>query len=240
MFKVIAFVKRADGLEVEDFHARWRGRHAELIRNSPAAERALVRYEQSHRSLKDYNHDDCIYDGAAVQWYRDWDSFIAMVSDAEYQATVGVDERALFDQSNMLVVFTEVEDVIVPRPDDLAAPYTRLVCAVRRKPAMDLDEFHTYWLEQHGPLNRDDADIRRFFLAYEQNHRLRSDYDRPGCDIDGVTIQTFASASKFFEMAMDPIYEARIHPDELKFLARDDLIWMLTDAEDVILDRTGD
>jgi hypothetical protein len=114
------------------------------------------------------------------------------------------------------------------------------VCAVRRKPGMDLDEFHTYWLEQHGPLNRDDADIRRFFLAYEQNHRLRSDYDRPGCDIDGVTIQTFASASKFFEMAMDPIYEARIHPDELKFLARDNLIWMLTDAEDLILDRSAD
>ena len=95
-----------------------------------------------------------------------------------------------------------------------------------------------YWLEQHGPLNRDDAAIRRFFLAYEQNHRLRSDYDRPGCDVDGVTIQTFESASKFFEMAMDPIYEARIHPDELKFLARDNLIWMLTDAEDVIVDRT--
>ena len=75
-------------------------------------------------------------------------------------------------------------------------------------------------------------------LDDEQNHRLRSDYDRPGCDVDGVTIQTFASASRFFEMAMDPIYEARIHPDELKFLARDNLIWMLTDAEDVILDRT--
>ena len=111
-----------------------------------------MRYEQSHRSLRDYDHEDCIYDGAAVQWYRDWDSFIAMVSDAEYQATVGADERELFDQSNMLVVFTEVEDVIVPRPDALAPPYTRLVCAVRRKPGMDLDEFHTYWLEQPVPL----------------------------------------------------------------------------------------
>ncbi|MFM7270546.1 MAG: EthD domain-containing protein [Actinomycetes bacterium] len=238
MFKVIAFVKRSPEIGVEEFHERWRCRHADLIRASPAAASTLLRYEQSHRSLRDYDHEDCIYDGAAVQWYRDWDSFIAMVSDAEYQATVGVDERELFDQEAMLVVFTEVEDVIVPRPADLAPPYTRLVCAVRRKPGMDLDEFHTYWLAQHGPLNRDDADIRAFFLAYEQNHRLRSDYDRPGCDIDGVTIQTFESASRFFEMALDPIYEARIHPDELKFLARDNLIWMLTDAEDVILDRT--
>ncbi len=236
MFKVIAFVKRRDGIEIEEFHDRWRGRHADLIAQSPAA-KGLIRYEQSHRSLRDYEREDCPFDGMATQWYESWDAFIDMYSDTEYQATVGADENDLFDQKGLVAVFTEVEDVIVERPEGLAAPYTRLCCAVRRKPGMEIEEFHTYWLEEHGPLNRDDADIRKFFLAYEQNHRMRSDYARKDCDVDGVTIQTFASARDFYAMALDPIYAERIHPDELKFLARDNLIWLLTDAEEVILDR---
>ena len=38
--------------------------------------------------------------------------------------------------------------------------------------------FHKYWWEVHGPLNRDTPAVRKYFIRYEQNHRLAEDYAR--------------------------------------------------------------
>jgi hypothetical protein len=102
---------------------------------------------------------------------------------------------------------------------------------------MDLDEFHRYWWEVHGPLNRDTPAVRQYFIRYEQNHRLPQDYERDGCDLDGVTIEWFRSARDFFGMAVDPESRDVIRADEEKFLDPDGLVWMLTGPEHVVLDR---
>ena len=115
---------------------------------------------------------------------------------------------------------------------------TKLICGVRHKPGMDLDDFHRYWWEVHGPLNRDTPAVRKYFIRYEQNHRLPEDYARAGgSDLDGVTIEWFRSARDFFGMAVDPESRDVIRNDEENFLDPDGLLWMLTGPEHVVLDR---
>ncbi|MCZ7531446.1 MAG: EthD domain-containing protein [Acidimicrobiia bacterium] len=70
MIKLIALVKRNPELSREEFHRHWREHHGPLIRNSEAANRYVVRYEQNHRLADDYDRDgtgigDRGFDGAS-------------------------------------------------------------------------------------------------------------------------------------------------------------------------------
>jgi hypothetical protein len=235
MIKRIGFVRRRPGVDVETFHDRWRGAHAELVTASPAADGVLVRYEQHRRTARDYDRADCPYDGVAVQWYTSWDEFWAMRDDPRHDA-VRADGAELF--GDVLEVFTGPEMEVIAGPEDRGEPVTKLVCGVRHKPGMTRDDFHRYWWEVHGPLNRDTPAVRRYFLRYEQNHRLPEDYDRAGgSDLDGVTIEWFRTARDFFGMAVDPESRDVIRADEENFLDPAGLLWMLTGPEHVVLDR---
>ena len=61
----------------------------------------------------------------------------------------------------------------------------KMICMIKRKPGMSVEEFHRYWREVHGPLV---ASTRsgRHASRYEQNHRPLADYrdddDRRGWD----------------------------------------------------------
>lgn len=234
MIKRIGFVARNPALSVEEFHARWSGRHADLVTASPAGAEHLIRYEQHRRTARDYERAECPYDGVAVQWYDSLEGFRAMRDDARH-AEVRSDAAELFGE--VLEVFTDVEMEVIAGPDDRGEPITKLICGVRHREGMDLDAFHTYWWETHGPLNRDTPAVRKYFIRYEQNHRLREDYDRAECDLDGVTIEWFRSARDFFGMAIDPESRDVIRADEENFLDTDRLVWLLTGPEHVVLDR---
>jgi hypothetical protein len=234
MIKRIGFVRRNPALTVDGFHERWRGRHAEVVAASPAGAEHLLRYEQHRRTDRDYERADCHWDGVAVQWYDSLDGFRSMREDPRH-ATVLADSADLF--SEVLEVFTGEEMEVISGPEDRGDPVTKLICGVRHKPGMELDAFHRYWWEVHGPLNRDTPSVRKYFLRYEQNHRLPEDYERAGCDLDGVTIEWFRSARDFFGMATDPEGNAVIRADEEKFLDPTALVWLLTGPEHVVLSR---
>lgn len=234
MIKRIGFVARNPALSVEEFHARWQGSHADLVRTSPAAADQLLRYEQHRRTERDYDRSECPYDGVAVQWYRSFDGFLAMREDTRH-AAVRADAEDLF--SGVLEVFTELEMEVIAGPDDRGEPITKLICGVRHQAGMSLEDFHRYWWQVHGPLNRDTPAVRKYFIRYEQNHRLAQDYERDACDLDGVTIEWFRSARDFFGMAVDPESRDVIRADEENFLDTDGLVWLLTGPEHVVLDR---
>jgi hypothetical protein len=234
MIKRIGFVARHPSLSVEEFHAHWQNEHAELVAASPAGADHLLRYQQHRRTARDYERADCPYDGVAVQWYDSWDGFHAMRNDPRH-AEVRADAAALFGE--VLEVFTEPEMEVISGPADRGEPITKLICGVRHKPGMDLDEFHKYWWEVHGPLNRDTPAVRKYFIRYEQNHRLADDYRRAECDLDGVTIEWFRSARDFFGMAVDPESRDVIRNDEDNFLDPTRLVWLLTGPEQEILNR---
>ena len=235
MIKRIGFLVRNPALTVDEFHARWQGQHADLVTASAAAADQLVRYEQHRRTARDYERAECPYDGVAVQWYDSWKGFLAMRDDPRH-AAVRTDSADLF--AEVLEVFTGPEMEVIAGPPDRGEPVTKLICGVRHKSGMSLDDFHRYWWEVHGPLNRDTPAVRQYFIRYEQNHRLPQDYERAECDLDGVTIEWFRSARDFFGMAIDPESRDVIRADEENFLDTDGLVWLLSGPEHVVLDRS--
>jgi uncharacterized protein (TIGR02118 family) len=236
MIKRIAFVCRNQSLSTDEFHARWRGPHADLFSQNPAVKDHVLRYEQNHRKPRDYDRTDTPYDGAIIQWYESMDAVREMRSDSRYDQ-VTTDSAALLDLSQTLEVFTGNEQIVIAGPDVRDEPLTKLVCGVRKKPGMDRDAFHTYWWEVHGPLNRDTPAVRKYFIRYEQNHRLAEDYARTDVTLEGVTCEWFQSTRDFFGMATDPDSRDVIRADEENFLDPENLTWILTDAEEVIFDH---
>src|SRR3954469_7623955 len=236
MIKRIAFVRRSPSLSVDEFHAHWNGKHADVVAESTAGAEQLLRYEQHRRTARDYERTENSYDGVAIQWYRSLEGFHAMRADRRHQA-VRADAAEMFAPDGVLEVFTEAEREVVPGPPHRGEPVTKLICGVRHKDGMSRDDFHRYWWEVHGPLNRDTPAVRQYFIRYEQTHRLPEDYARGGSDLDGVTIEWFRSARDFFGMAVDPESRDVIRTDEVKFLDPDRLLWMLTGPEHVVLDR---
>jgi uncharacterized protein (TIGR02118 family) len=237
MIKRIAFVRRTHELTADEFHERWSGEYATLVAGNAAAGEHLLRYEQNRRKARDYDRTEAPYDGAEVQWFDSWDGYQAMLADARYEP-VHAAEAELFSTDDLLEVFTAEEQVVIAGPDVRESPLTKLVCGVRKKPGMDRDAFHRYWWEVHGPLNRDTPAVRQYFVRYEQHHRLPEDFARDGSEIEGVTIEWFPSTRAFFGMATDPDSRDVIAADERKFLDTDGLVWILTEAETVVLDRT--
>jgi hypothetical protein len=242
MIKRIAFLVRNPSLSVDEFHARWRGPHADLFAKNPAVQDHVLRYELNHRKPRDYDRTDTPYDGALVQWFESMDAVRELRSDTRF-AEVGQDTATLLDFSRTIEVFTAEEQVVIEGPAPRPELLTKLICGVRRKPGMDRDAFRRYWWEVHGPLNRDTPAVRQYFLRYEQNHRLPEDYDRAGPGwandptLEGVTCEWFPNTRAFFAMATDPESRDVIRTDEGNFLDVDNLTWILTDAEEVVFDH---
>ncbi len=112
----------------------------------------------------------------------------------------------------------------------------KLICFVKRNPALTVDEFHDRWREHHSRLVCETPGVGDRIARYEQNHRLARDYERlDSSDFDGVAVQWFDSIDDFTAMVADPGYQARVAPDEGELLDRDGLIWLLTESEEVFI-----
>ncbi len=235
MIKLICFVKRNPSLSVDEFHDHWRGQHARLISETPGVADRIVRYEQNHRAAEDYERGG-EFDGVAIQWFESMDDFVAMVGDAEYQARVAPDERALLDLDGLAWILTDEEEVVIPGPEERGEPVIKLICMVKRRPGMAIDDFHRHWRTVHSPLNCDTPSIARYFVRYERNHRTPADYERPGAsDFDGTAVEWYPSVQAFYDMIGEPAYRDVIFPDEGRFLDRDNLLWLLTEKEETII-----
>jgi len=110
----------------------------------------------------------------------------------------------------------------------------KLICFVKRSPALGVEEFHRDWRGRHADLVRNNDAARRYLVRYEQNHRLERDYERGG-DFDGVAIQWFRSARDFFAMVADPSFEAEVRADESRLLDRDATVFVLTGDEETVI-----
>ncbi len=116
----------------------------------------------------------------------------------------------------------------------------KLVCFLRRKPGLSIDDFHHHWLEEHGPLIAGTPELARHIVRYEQNHRLPEDRERDAADapgFDGVTIQWLESMDRFRDFVRDPLYAERIAPDEQRFLDRSSLVVFFTEPEQVVIEE---
>lgn len=231
MIKLICFVTRRDGLDPDEFHARWRDEHAPTVAGHPATRGRLVGYELHRRKARDYDRTDTPYDGVAVQRYSSYADFLTMLGDPDYGALMAA-EADLIDVGRSIVLFTAPERVVIDDP--LPDGGTKLFAALHRRTGTSVEEFRAHWADGHAAVNRDTPSIARHILRYEQ-HQTLDDPDQGPDAFDGVTIQWFASTGEFFAMAGEPEYTTVIEPDERDLLDQARLTWILTDREHVVV-----
>jgi uncharacterized protein (TIGR02118 family) len=237
VIKLICFVKRNPALGVEEFHRHWREHHADIVVGTPDLAGRVLRYEQNHRPLDDYDQPGRPdFDGVAIEWFESIDDFVGMVSSDGYRDRLAPDEAFMLDRDGIRWLLTEPEEVVIPGPAPRDGNGCKVHTMLRRKTGMAVDDFHRYWREVHGPLFRDTPAMARHVLRYEQNHRAAADYQRAGADeFDGVAIQWFSSPEDFWAMVTDPAYPGTIGADNPRFLDTDALTWILTDTEEVMI-----
>ena len=112
----------------------------------------------------------------------------------------------------------------------------KLVCFLKRKEGLTLEEFYEHWLGHHGPLIRRPPSWPATWCATSSTAGCPS---RPGparAGYDGITIQWFESVDEFSAFCAEPTYAELIEPDEATFLDRDAFVWMITEEPMVTMD----
>lgn len=104
MVTLHAFLVRRADLTHAEFLAHWRDVHGPLIRDTPALARHLVSYEQ-HAVIEGGRGGSPGYDGVAVQAFRSWEDFVAMLAEPAARA-MAEDEARFLDRDKLLVQFS--------------------------------------------------------------------------------------------------------------------------------------
>ncbi len=204
MLKAITFVKRKPGMSVEDFQAYWRAKHPEVVVRLPG----LRRYVQSHALLAGYRKGELPWDGIAEVWMDDADGFRRLPGTREYDAVLA-DEKRFIGRSSVLLV----DDAVI-KDGPVAADGVKNIEFVNRPKGMDVEKFHDYWRDVHGPIAAKIPVLRR----YVQSHARMGAY-RDGREpiYDGCAITWFDSTADMRLSATTPEYAAT-RADEPNFL----------------------
>jgi hypothetical protein len=218
--KLFGFLKRAAGTNAAEFHDHWEHRHAPVFAETPELRRRVRRYELYHRLAADEQRRrsdievaDAGFDGVAVQWFDTLADFQAMQADPVYRR-FSAEDGPRYRDPHVAWVVTRVPDVIVGPPGGRPDAGLSFICILRRKPGLDLGEFHDHWLHHHGALFQTIPELRDPLLGYEQNHGV----DLPGASFDGVTQQWFESLAAWTRSLEVPAHRRVVEPDVATFL----------------------
>jgi uncharacterized protein (TIGR02118 family) len=205
MRKIVTLVKRAAGLSVQEFQARWAEVHGPLAARAPG----VRRYVQSHALEKGYTKGELLYDGISEAWFDD-DAACAAYGGCEAARVVEADLRLLIEPSRLVRMPV---DVHIIKNGRVPNPAVKNIEFVNRKPGMALGPFRDYWRGKHGPLAATIPVLRR----YEQNHLALSEYEAGEPPFDGLAITWFDSTADMKAGTLTPEYAAT-RTDESNFL----------------------
>jgi hypothetical protein len=215
--KVFEFVRRASDVPVDVFQRRWRDEYAAAIAASPAVRGRLRRYELNPRLAADYERDrhalevvDAGFDGVDVRWLDDAAALEAfereLALDPARAPELARLRADLFAPVTLRVV-TADPDPILDKPGRDRAE-AKLLCILRRNPALAPATFHAHWKSHHGGLFQRLPGLRDPIIAYDQNHGIASE-----AAFDGVTEQWFADLATFVESLRAPENVTDVAPD---------------------------
>jgi hypothetical protein len=237
MIKLFAFARRLPGTTPAEFHDHWANRHARFLADTPEIRRHVRRYELNHRLAEDYQRtrhaqevDTAAFDGVSVLWFDGLDEYRAFVAEPALRQ-FSAEDVPRFKEPQAPTVLTHEPDVIVERPGGREAAGLKLVCILRRHPAMDLATYHTHWREHHGGLFRDIAELRDPLYAYDQNHGL----DLPDAEYDGVTEQWFGSLAEWVASLDVAAVRDLVNPDIESFLDLPSIRFVLAGPPTVVI-----
>ncbi len=119
MIKLVAMLKRRDGMTTAEFHDYWRTVHGPLVAGTDSGAYAL-RYEQHHRLAATYGGASAPdeYDGVTVQWFRSLADFQASVQTADY-ADIAADLPKFLDLAALRWMLTDEPELVVGRGESL-------------------------------------------------------------------------------------------------------------------------
>ncbi len=112
MVKLIAFLKRREGMTPEEFYDHWENRHAPLIASTEPFSRLVRRYEQHRRAPGPEWVGTPGYDGVTIQWFDTMADFEAFVTAPEYAEVIAPDEASFLD--NGALVWMMATEPLVP------------------------------------------------------------------------------------------------------------------------------
>jgi uncharacterized protein (TIGR02118 family) len=113
----------------------------------------------------------------------------------------------------------------------------KMICMVKRKPGLSIEEFRKYWAEQHGPFVAS-TKHGSWAVRYEQYHRALDDYERTGGEgFDGAVVQTFRSIEEF-QKSLEEDDVAAVWEDNARFLDLEGMEFILTDEPIVVVDKS--
>jgi len=239
VIKLVCFFRRKRGMSVADFHGHWRESHGPLIADTPELARHLVRYEQNHRLVSDYDRDangPAGFDGATVQWLESMAGFYGFVREPKYAELIAPDEETFLDRESITLLFTDDDDVKIEGKRSDAS--VKLLALLKRKQGIAAAEFHRHWSGPHASIFTDTPEIARHILAYHQSHRLEKDYrrDTDGSQgFDGLAEQWYTELSEFQQMVGEPLYAEHVPLDEERFVDRPAIEFLISQPPDVII-----
>lgn len=151
MIKVMAFMKKKDGLTIEEFSRYWYEEHAPLGFRVLPEDIRFTRYVQ-HYAVPMEGSGGPMFDGVVEFCLEDMDMFQKWF--AWYMSDGGKplrrDEGNFIDRSSVTVTIVE-ERVIIPG-DEARGDGIKLIAGVKRRSGLTLQEFRQYWYERHVPL----------------------------------------------------------------------------------------
>jgi uncharacterized protein (TIGR02118 family) len=116
MVKLVAFLKRREGMTPEEFYEHWEGTHGPLIRSTPELARHIVRYEQHRRVPEPSWAGTAGYDGVTIQWLESVDAFRAFCAEPAYAELILPDEEKFLDKEGLVWMLTEEPMVTMDGP----------------------------------------------------------------------------------------------------------------------------
>ena len=107
MVKLVAFLKRREGMTREEFYKHWEGHHGPLIRSTPELARHIVRYEQHRRLPAPGWSGSPGFDGITIQWLESLEAFQAFCAEPTYAELILPDEEKFLDKEALVWMMTE-------------------------------------------------------------------------------------------------------------------------------------
>lgn len=225
MLKLIAFFKRKAGLSVEEFQKHWQTHHADLV----VQQNGLRRYIQNHTLLSAYHDNEPVYDGVAEAWFDDTGSMRENARSAEYRA-VREDEANFIDPDSIEAVLAH-EVVIVD--GSIPNPSVKMIAFLKKRPDVNVEFFHRYWRDTHGPIAARIPGNRR----YVQCHVRPGIYKAGRTPVfDGIPICWFEDPDALLASGSSPEYAAT-RADEPNFMISGKIPFVVASALEIEVDR---
>lgn len=158
MIKLFGLLHKRDDISQRQFHAHWRGPHAEhALKLVPV----LQRYVQNHKAAKPYPNMNPPCDGSPEVWLEDIEASVELNTMPEYMTGAYIDEPNFMRVRSEGVVVSE-QVVIAGPPIAKNAKLTKALFFLKRNPSLSAEQFREQWLAHDRPLFTRAAHAQRF------------------------------------------------------------------------------